>query len=134
MWVFIKGIASECSARDLSKLVKRHAKLGWSLFSPKVIDIERSKVLKIMYCASTHWEYHGLVYITHPDLVHGLIGRLNAARVQGKHLHAHPYVRRHSSRDRRRLILDQSTTFPGERRKSDRRRGSLVSQIVDSIS
>ena len=134
MWVFIKGVPDECSARDLNKLVLRHVKPGWFPFSRKGAGIERSKILKIMYNKATQWEYHGLVYINLPGSVHDLIGRLNAATIKGRHLHAHPYIRRHPSRDRRKLVLDQSTAFPGERRIRDRRRGSLASQIVDRIN
>jgi hypothetical protein len=136
MWVFIKGISDECSARELTKIVSRFVKPGWSLFSARMngMRIERSKILKTMYNKATRWEYHGLVYVNSSDSVHELIGRLNATPFKGRVLRAHPYIRRQSSRDRRKLILDQTNPFPGERRKSDRRRGNLVSQVIDSMN
>jgi hypothetical protein len=136
MWVFIKGISDECSARELTKIVSRVVKPGWSLFSTRVngMRVERSKILKTMYNKASRWEYHGLVYVNSPDSVHELIGRLNATWIKGRILHAHPYIRRQSSRDRRKLVLDQTNPFPDDRRKSDRRRGNLVSQVIDSMN
>jgi hypothetical protein len=136
MWVFIKGISSDCSARELARMVNRLINPGWAFFFNRVNSsgIVRSKVLKTMYNLTSKWEYHGLLYITPSESAHEIIGRLNAAHRKGKTLHAHPYIHRQSSRDRRRLILDYATPFPGERRKRERRRVNLVSQVVDSMS
>ena len=136
MWVFIKGISGECSARELTKMVCRLASPGWSLFSTKLNSscIERSKVLKMMYNKSSQWEYHGLIYINPSETAHEMIGRLNANSKKGRRLRAHPYIRRQSTRDRRKLLLGLADPFPGERRREDRRRVNLASQIIDSIS
>jgi hypothetical protein len=135
MWVFLKGITGECSARDLAKMVNRFVKPGWSLFTSKTngIEVERSKVYKTMYNRCSQWEYHGLIYISPPESAHKVIGRLNASAKRGRALRAHPYIRRQPTRDRRRLILDQTHPFPDERRRQDRRRVNLVSQIIDAM-
>ncbi|MCU7931365.1 MAG: hypothetical protein KZQ90_11225 [Candidatus Thiodiazotropha sp. (ex Codakia rugifera)] len=132
MWVIIKGIPGEYTVRDLNKLVNRRFKPAWALMPIRGAKIARSKILKIMYTRSRNWEYHGLVYIKPPSLVHSVIGRLNATTIEGKRLQAHPYIRRFTGRDRRSQLLGEVALFPGERRRMDRRRGNLVSQIVDS--
>ncbi|MET0065518.1 MAG: hypothetical protein ABW076_04145 [Candidatus Thiodiazotropha sp.] len=134
MWVFIKGIASGYSARDLSRLVCRQMGAKWSLLKQKTDGVTRSKILKIKYTDSYKWEYHGMVYIDASDSVHELMGRLNTTFIKGARLHAHPYIRRISTRDRRKVHIEPDNEFPGNRRKSDRRRGSLVSFVVDSVN
>ncbi|MES9850316.1 MAG: hypothetical protein ABW170_00605 [Candidatus Thiodiazotropha sp. L084R] len=88
----------------------------------------------MMYNKSSQWEYHGLIYINPSETAHEMIGRLNANSKKGRRLRAHPYIRRQSTRDRRKLLLGLADPFPGERRREDRRRVNLASQIVDSIS
>jgi hypothetical protein len=134
MWVFITGITDGCSARDLKRLVSRQMGVKWSLWKRNHEGVSRSKILKIQYRNSRSWEYHGLVYIRSPDSVHSLIGRLNATFMKGGRLHAHPYIRRIATRDRRRLYLDSTADFPGNRRLSERRRDSSVSHLVDSVN
>ena len=136
MWVFIKGISDDCSARDLTKLVCRLTSSRWHLFSNKLCasGIERSKVLKSIYKKSSQWEYHGLVYINPSESAHVMVGRLNANSKKGKNLQAHPYIQRQLLRDRRKLLLDHAVPFPGDRRREDRRRVSLACQVIDSSS
>ncbi|MCU7935415.1 MAG: hypothetical protein KZQ99_11110 [Candidatus Thiodiazotropha sp. (ex Dulcina madagascariensis)] len=134
MWVFIKGIPSEYKARDLLKLVNRHFKPAWSVLPVNGVRIAHSKILEILQTGSESREYHGLVYIKPPNMLHSVIGWLNATSVKGRRLRVHPYVQRYTGRDRRRQQLDKTIVFPGERRRRDRRRKNLVSQIVDSSS
>ncbi|MCG8018686.1 MAG: hypothetical protein JAY97_20980, partial [Candidatus Thiodiazotropha sp. 'RUGA'] len=79
MWVFIKGISEECSARDLAKMVNRLAMPDWSFFKEKVkaVEITRSKVLKLKFNQAQDWEIHGLVFVDPSESAHDMIGRLN---------------------------------------------------------
>ncbi|ODB85142.1 hypothetical protein A3194_15475 [Candidatus Thiodiazotropha endoloripes] len=136
MWVFINGISEECTARELTKMVNRLVMPGWSFFTEKVnaVDITRSKVLRLKFNKAQDWEIHGLVFIDPSESAHEMIGRLNAASRLGRRLHAHPYIHREASRDRRRLVLDKAYRYPGDRRRQDRRRISLASQVVDAMN
>jgi hypothetical protein len=131
MWVFIKGIPKELSVKELHKLISRQLSPIWSIMPMRGVRVEDSKILKIMHVSNKVWEYYGLVYINPSRLVHSVIGRLNSAKIKGKRVQAHPYIRRHRSRDRRRQLLQGSEQYPGERRREDRRRQNLVSQIHD---
>ncbi|MCU7907204.1 MAG: hypothetical protein KZQ76_15480 [Candidatus Thiodiazotropha sp. (ex Epidulcina cf. delphinae)] len=130
--MFIKGIPGEYKAGDLLKLVNRYFKPAWSELPVKGARISGSKILEIVDTGSELRECHGLVYIKPPRMVHSTIGRLNATTIKRRRLHAHPYVRRYTGRDRRREQLDKTVAFPGERRRKDRRRENLVSRIADS--
>jgi hypothetical protein len=136
MWVFIKGISEECSARELAKMVNRLLMPGWSFFAEKTkgVDITRSKVLRMKFNKSQNWEIHGLVFVDPSEAAHQMIGRLNADSKVGKGLYAHPYIHRRVTRDRRREVLNQANRFPGDRRREDRRRISLASQVVDAMN
>lgn len=133
MWVFIKGIPEEISVRELHKLINRQFHPVWSVVPIRGVKVEDSRILKIMHIDSGVWEYYGLVSIKPSRLVHDAIGRLNAATINGKRIHAHPYVRRHKGRDRRQTIVEGAEPYPWERRRKDRRRSNLVSQISDPI-
>ncbi|MCG8107001.1 MAG: hypothetical protein JAY65_09930 [Candidatus Thiodiazotropha endolucinida] len=132
-------------------MVNRLAMPGWSFFKDKVkaVEITRSKVLKLKFNKTQEWEIHGLVFIDPSESAHEMIGRLNAASQMGRRLHAHPYIHREASRDRRRLMLDKAHRYPGDRRRlmldkahrypgdrrrEDRRRISLASQVVDAFN
>jgi hypothetical protein len=131
MWVFIRGIPEAITVRELHKLITRQFSPAWSSIPIRGVRVVESKVLKIMSKESGAWEYYGLVYISPTRLVHAVIGRLNAATINGRRIHAHPYFNRHRHRDRRQQILEGSEPYPVERRRKDRRRVSVVSQIAD---
>jgi hypothetical protein len=133
MWVFIKGIPEDISVKELRKLITRQFSPLWSFMPVKGAKVEECKILKIMHATTRAWEYYGLVYINPSRLAHAVIGRLNTKKVKGRQLQAHPYIKRHQSRDRRQLIVVGSEQYPGERRHKDRRRGNLVSQISDRL-
>ena len=133
MWVFIKGIPKEISVKELHKLVSRQFSPLWSVIPIRGVKVEESKILKIMHTNTRVWEYYGLIYINPSRLVHSVIGRLNTTKIKGKRVQAHPYIRRHRSRDRRQQIVEGVEQYPGERRREDRRRRSLVSQINDRL-
>jgi hypothetical protein len=136
MWVFIKGISEECSARELAKLINRLLIPGWAFFAEKTkgVDITRSKVLRMKFNKTDRWEIHGLIFVDPSEAAHQMIGRLNADSKVGKGLHAHPYIHRRTARDRRREVLNKANRYPGDRRREDRRRISLASQVVDAMN
>ncbi|MEJ2619404.1 MAG: hypothetical protein P8163_03915 [Candidatus Thiodiazotropha sp.] len=136
MWVFIKGVSEACSARELAKLVNRMLMPGWLFFAEKSkgVDITRSKVLRMKFNKSHSWEIHGLVFVEPSEAAHQMIGRLNADSKVGKGLHAHPFIHRRATRDRRREVLNGANRYPGDRRREDRRRISLASQVVDAMN
>lgn len=131
MWVFIRGIPATITVKELHKLITRQFSPIWSTMPIRGVRVEESKILKIMCKDSWIWEYYGLVYINPSRLVHAVIGRLNAATINGKRIYAHPYFNRHINRDRRKQTVEGSEPYPGERRRKDRRRGGVVSQIAD---
>jgi hypothetical protein len=131
MWVFIKGIPAETSVKGLHRLIKRQFNPLWSIMPIRGVKVEKGRILRIRHQNSNVWEHYGLVFITPPNLAHAVIGRLNTAKFKGNRLHAHPYIMRQKSRDRRRQLLIMEERYPGERRVSDRRRESLVSQLSD---
>jgi hypothetical protein len=133
MWVFIKGIPDDISVKQLRKLITRQVSPLWSFMPVKGVKVEECKILKIMHSNSKTWEYYGLVYINPSHLAHAVVGRLNVNKFKGKQLQAHPYIKRHRKRDRRKLTVVESVQYPGERRGKDRRRGNLVSQISDRL-
>ncbi|MES9969898.1 MAG: hypothetical protein ABW098_12245 [Candidatus Thiodiazotropha sp.] len=69
--------------------------------------------------------------MTPANLAHAAIGRLNTTSLNGKRVKAHPYVNRDRSRDRRQQTVLEGEPYPGERRRYDRRRAILVSQVGD---
>jgi hypothetical protein len=133
MWVFIKGIPDEISVKELRKLITRQFSPLWSFMPLKGVKVEECKILKIMHSNSKTWEYYGLAYINPSHLAHAVVGRLNIKKFKGKQLQAHPYIKRHRNRDRRKLIVMESVQYPGERRSQDRRRGNLLSQVSDRL-
>jgi hypothetical protein len=133
MWVFIKGIPEEISVKGLRKLIARQFSPLWSFMPVKGVKIKECKILKIMHANARAWEYYGLVYINPSRLAHAVVGRLNTKKVKGLQLQAHPYIKRHQNRDRRRITVVESEQYPGERRRNDRRRGHLVSQVSDRL-
>ncbi|MEW8028032.1 MAG: hypothetical protein AB2793_10315 [Candidatus Thiodiazotropha sp.] len=133
MWVFIKGIPEETPVKELHKLITRQFSPLWSIMPIRGVKVEKSKILKIMHTNSRVWEYYGLVYIKPSRLVHAAIGRLNTTKFKGMRMQAHPYIRRHKSRDRRQRLVEGTEQYPGDRRRKDRRRGNLVSQISDRM-
>jgi hypothetical protein len=133
MWVFIKGLPDEISVKVLRKLITRQVSPLWSYMPVKGVKVEECKVLKIMHSNSKTWESYGLVYISPSRLAHAVVGRLNVKKFKGKQLQAHPYIKRHRNRDRRKLSIVESVQYPGERRSKDRRHGNLVSQISDRL-
>jgi hypothetical protein len=133
MWVFIKGIPEEISVKELHKAITRQFSSLWSIMPVKGVKIAECKILKIMHADTRAWESYGLINVTPSRLAHAVIGRLNTKKVKGKRLQAHPYIKRHQSRDRRKISVVESEQFPGERRRKDRRRGNLVSQISDRL-
>jgi hypothetical protein len=133
MWVFIKGIPEEISVKELRKLITRQFSPLWSFMPVKGVKVGECKILKIMHANTIAWEYYGLVYINPSHLAHAVIGRLNTRKFKGKRLQAHPYIKRHKNRDRRQYTTVGSEQYPGERRRKDRRRGNLVSQISDRL-
>jgi hypothetical protein len=133
MWVFIKGIPAEITVKELQRSITRHFSPLWSIMPIRGVRIEKSKILKIKHTNSQAWEYYGLVYINPSHLAHAVIGRLNAIKMKGRQLQAHPYILRQRSRDRRRQIVETCEQYPGERRCNDRRRGNLVSQFSEQL-
>ncbi|MES9817247.1 MAG: hypothetical protein ACH255_12830 [Candidatus Thiodiazotropha sp.] len=133
MWVFIKGISEEVSVKQLHKLVTRQLSPLWSIMPIRGVRVEESKILKIMHTKSSVWEYYGLVCIKPSRQVHAVIGRLNTIKINGMRLQAHPYIRRRKSRDRRQRLVEGTEKYPGDRRRRDRRRGNLVSQVSDPM-
>jgi hypothetical protein len=129
MWIFIKGIPAETSVKGLHRMIKRQFHPLWSTMPIRGVKIEKSRILKIKNQNSNLWEHYGLVFITPPHLAHAVVGRLNTAKFKGNRIHAHPYIMRQKSRDRRRQKLIVEEQYPGERRVNDRRRESLVSQL-----
>lgn len=133
MWVFIKGISKEVSVKQLHKLITRQLNPLWSIMPIRGVKVEESKILKIMHTKSRVWEYYGLVCFKPSRQVHAVIGRLNTIKINGMRLQAHPYIRRRKSRDRRQRLVEGTEQYPGDRRRNDRRRGNLVSQISDPM-
>lgn len=129
MWVFIKGIPIAITGKELHKLITRRFNPVWSMMPIKGVKIEDCKILKIMRTNSRIWEHYGLVYISPSRLAHAAIGRLNTASLNGKRVQSHPYIRRDRNRDRRQQAVVGAEPYPGERRRYDRRRTVLVSQI-----
>ncbi|MEW8051199.1 MAG: hypothetical protein AB2809_12550 [Candidatus Thiodiazotropha sp.] len=119
--------------KELHKLITRQFSPLWSIMPIRGVKVEKSKILKIMHTNSRVWEYYGLVYIKPSRLVHAAIGRLNTTKFKGMRMQAHPYIRRHKSRDRRQRLVEGTEQYPGDRRRKDRRRGNLVSQISDRM-
>lgn len=133
MWIFIKGIPKEMDARALEKFVKRLMFPGWLPFSVAGrVRISGSKILKIVHTRTRSIEYHGLIHIQPASKVERVIERINQARINGRKLESHPYSKRYARADRRNMFYDAGKTVHPERRRVERRRKHLVSQVVDA--
>ncbi|MCU7853476.1 MAG: hypothetical protein KZQ80_14830 [Candidatus Thiodiazotropha sp. (ex Monitilora ramsayi)] len=77
-------------------------------------------------------EYHGLIQIKPVDKIRGVVDKINQATLNGRRLEAHPYCKRFTRRDPRKLLFNDTHGSPSERRQVERRRKNLVSQVIDA--
>lgn len=132
MWVFIKGIPKEMDSRGLEKFIKKLLRPAWSPFALSGrIRISGTKILKIVHTRTRTIEYHGLVQVKPEERHREVIEKINQALLDGRRLESHPYSKRYTRRDRRKMLLDDPNAS-NERRRIDRRRKNLVSQVVDA--
>ena len=132
MWVFIKGIPRGMDSKGLEKLIKKLLRPAWSPFNLSGrISISGAKILKIVHTRSRSIEYHGLIRVKPEERVQSVIEKINQAKVEGRNLESHPYNKRYTKRDRRKLLLDDPHDA-NERRRTERRRKNLVSQVIDA--
>ena len=133
MWVFIKGIPDEMGSRDLEIVIKQLLKSTWMPFRlTGRIRISGTKILKIVHTRSRLTEFHGLVQIEPKDKLVGVIEKINQASLDGRCLEAHVYAKRLTRRDRRKVQAAGEQYRQNDRRRIERRRKHLVSQIIDA--
>ena len=133
MWIFIKGIPKQMDSRALEKFVKRLLYPGWLPFNMTGrTRISGSKILKIVHTRTRSVEYHGLIRIYPASKVESVIERINQSKIDGRTLQSHLYNRRLLRSDRRKGLVVDAQDRPFDRRRLERRRKHLVSQIVDA--
>jgi len=133
MWIFVRGIPRQMDSKALDKFIKRLLSPGWLPFMRAGrIRITGSKILKIVHTRTRTVEFHGLIQVMPASKAGSVIDRINQAQIDGRKLHAHPYSKRFLRSDRRKSFLDPSREKVPERRRIDRRRKHLVSQVVDA--
>jgi hypothetical protein len=133
MWVFIRGIPQEMNSKVLEKFVKRLLHPGWLPFNVRGrVRISASKILKIVHTRSHSVEYYGLIQVLPASKVESVIQRINQAKIKGQQLQAHTYNKRFVRSDRRKMLFNETSGHPYDRREIERRRRNLVSQVVDA--
>ena len=133
MWIFIKGIPKEMDSVALEKFVKRILSPGWLPFAVTGrVRVKGSKILKIVHTRTRSVEFHGLIQIKPASQADRVIQRINSSRIKGRKLECHPYSKRYARADRRNMLMDAGRKTSADRRQVERRRGNLVSQVVDS--
>lgn len=134
MWIFIKGIPKEMDSQALETFVKRTLSPGWLPFAVTGrVRVKGSKILKIVHTRTRSIEYHGLIQIQPASQAERVIQRINSAKINGRRLECHPYSKRFSRADRRNMFMEAGgKASSSDRRQVERRRGNLVSQVVDS--
>jgi hypothetical protein len=132
MWVFIKGIPKEMDSKGLEKIIKKLLRPAWSPFFIRGhIGLSGTKILKIVHTRTRRVEYHGLIRVKPEDKTDRVIKRLNQSVANGRKLESHIYCKRNTRRDRRKMLLDNHNDS-NERRRVERRRMNLVSQVIDA--
>lgn len=133
MWVFIKGIPDEMGSKELEKFIKKILKSSWSPFTiTGRIRVSGTKILKIVHTRTRMTEYHGLIQIKPVDKIRSVIEKINQTTLDGRRLEAHPYCKRFTRRDPRKLLFNETKGNSPERRQIERRRRNLVSQVIDA--
>jgi hypothetical protein len=132
MWVFIKGIPRELDSKGLEKLIKKILRPAWYPFYLRGrITISGTKILKIVHTRSRSIEYHGLIQVKPEERTQSVIEKINHAKFNGREWESHPYSKRYTRRDRRKMMLGDPY-YSTERRQTERRRKNLVSQVIDA--
>ena len=132
MWVFIKGIPREMDSKGLEKFIKKLLRPAWYPFYLRGrITITGTKILKIVHTRTRSIEYHGLIQVKPEEHTRSVIEKINQAKLDGRELESHPYSKRYTKRDRRKMMLD-NPHYSMERRLAERRRKNLVSQVIDA--
>ncbi len=133
MWIFIRGIPKAMDSKALDKFIRRLLFPGWLPFMRAGrIRITGSKILKIVHTRTRSVEIHGLIQVMPASKAEIVIDRINQAKIDGRQLHAHPYSKRFLRADRRKVYFDPSREHTPERRRTERRRKHLVSQVIDA--
>ncbi len=133
MWIFIKGIPKQMDSKALERFIKRVLSPGWLPFAVAGrIRIKGSKILKIVHTRTRSVEYHGLIQIQPASRAESVIERINRSKINGRTLESHPFSKRFTRADRRNAFLEVGDRGSTDRRRIERRRRNLVSQVVDS--
>ena len=134
MWIFIKGIPKEMDSIALERFIKRIMSPGWLPFTVTGrTRIRGAKILKIVHTRTRSTEYHGLIQIQPASRAESVIERINKSKINGRRLESHPYCKRYARADRRNMFIEQREKgrVAVDRRRIERRRRNLVSQVVD---
>ncbi len=130
MWIFYRHLPRGTTTREINKVTMKGCKAAMGLTSLfRKNPVKRSKIIRINDLETKNTEYHGLVQVDSPTMAQSIIESLNGKTVNGLHINPHRYHRRFPSRDRR----SHQTAHPNqlERRKGDRRRSNLVTQVLE---
>jgi hypothetical protein len=134
MWIFIKGIPKEMDSKALEQFVKRLLHPRWlTLSAAGYARITGTKILKIVHARTRLVEYHGLIQVQSVSSVESVMQRINQARINGRRLQSHPYNKRNACKDRRSRPYGSGKRYYPDRRRIERRRTHLVSQVVDAF-
>lgn len=130
MWIFYRHLPRGTTTRKINKVTLKGCKSHWglvSLFRKHIV--KRSKIIRIKDLKADSTEYHALVQVDSPVRAESIIENLDGKMIYGLYINSHRYHRRFTSRDRR--LQQLATPSPGERRKGDRRRPSLITRVLE---
>lgn len=131
MWIFYKHLPRGTTVRDINKVTRKGYRSGLQLMSLfKKGLIKRSKIIRIKDLKTDNMEYHAIVQVDSPISAECIIDNLDGKTVNGLFLRPHRYHRRFPSRDRR--IHQPVSIKLQERRQAERRRGNLITRVLET--
>jgi hypothetical protein len=126
--VFIRLLPESVTQNELRRFVSNGLRSRWLIAFPVSGKIRSVEIRKFTNGTSRSVEYHGIVDIEPAKAAVKAIRKLNRTLLKGKEVEVRKYYQRSVLRDRR--IAMGARTPSDERRKRDRRRGSMVMERV----
>jgi hypothetical protein len=129
MMLFIGHIPAHSTERDFMRFVTRFGNglLSWVPFVSKPA-LRKCHILRIEDQLARSVEFHGLLSIQPSKSSQNLLQKLDGKQFNGKPVEVRRYYKRSFRMDRR-IIHTESDSLPVERRRRDRRRPALNTQL-----
>jgi hypothetical protein len=131
MEVFIRRLPNSTTRLDLMQFLSAALKPKWYRlqFAP-LGHLVHCEICRIDDPINKLVEYHGIAQIEPPSAARTIINQLNGEFFKTKKVEVRKFFRRSINRDRRRTSLTQTSLDILEKRKQDRRRPQIHTELL----